>query len=88
MTNDPAWVAQKGQCSICCITFSAGGLLGDPGSTDTNLEPLTEQISTNLPLLLTADNAWDIEGASILNSIAKHAIQIFSVLRFKNLPIL
>jgi len=51
------------------------------------LTPSAVQISMAGPLPWTAASAWEIVGASALSSIAKHAIQMCSRHRLKNLPI-
>lgn len=75
--NEPAWVRQNGQCSIC-IALSVGidDLTGlSASATLTNLEPVTEQISVQEKSEpFAAATAWEIEGASDASKIAKNAI--------------
>jgi hypothetical protein len=73
--NDPPCVAQNGQCSTC-------GNFSDIGSGDTvsstatltNLGPATLQTSAQVSPN-DAATAWEIDGTSAANRIAKQAIQ-------------
>lgn len=69
----PAWVAQNGQCPAWLASCAGASWL----ALLTNFVVPTLQISAQGASRLTA-NAWEIDGASAANSIAKHAIQTAS----------
>ena len=82
--NVTACVMQNGQCSRWCSTESVEDFSGVAWSMDTSFVPVTVHTSVMLELPLAADKAWEMEGASALSRIARHAIQICNVFRLRN----
>ncbi|MDB5908126.1 MAG: hypothetical protein JWP34_2240 [Massilia sp.] len=73
--NEPACMAQNGQCSRWRDFFETGSEVPPWSSLIfTNLVPATLQISVQ-DWPRDADTAWEIDGASAANRIAKQAIQ-------------
>lgn len=75
MARPSAWVAQNGQCWTCTAALSDWSITTPaPLSTLTSRVPATLQISVQTTPRAVA-TAWEMDGISVANSIAQHAIQ-------------